>query len=155
MPKKKNSNPLDYVNLPSLELNERAKRSIFIVLLLVLGLISVLGLFDLSGHFGAFIAKWLSLIFGFGKWLVPLIFLYWALILIRQKRKPLTFTDYLGLGLLFISYQTLFHFFLDPKVWLTTVQKGIGGGYIGLYLSQLFFYIFGFWGGVLILIVSP
>lgn len=151
MTKKKNSNPLDYVNLPSLELNERAKRSIFIVLLLVLGLISVLGLFDLSGHFGAFIAKWLSLIFGFGKWLVPLIFLYWALILIRQKRKPLTFTDYLGLGLLFISYQTLFHFFLDPKVWVTTVQKGIGGGYIGLYLSQLFFYIVGFWGGVLVL----
>jgi len=150
--KKKNSNPLDYVKLPSLELNERAKKSIFIVVLLVLGLVSGLGLFNLAGHFGAFVAKWLTLIFGFGKWLVPLIFLYGALILMRKTKNSLKFTDYLGLGVLFISYQTLFHFFLNPFSWEASVQEGIGGGYIGLYLSQLFFYVFGFWGGVLVLV---
>jgi S-DNA-T family DNA segregation ATPase FtsK/SpoIIIE len=150
--KKKSSNPLDYVNLPEFDLDERAKRSIVIVLLCVFGLISLLGLFNLSGHFGAFISKWLTLIFGYGKWLVPLIFLYWALILVRQAKNPLKFTDYLGLGLLFVSYQTLFHFFIDQANWEIAVAEGTGGGYIGLYLSQLFNYIFGFWGGVLVLI---
>jgi S-DNA-T family DNA segregation ATPase FtsK/SpoIIIE len=150
--KKKNSNPLDYVNLPQFDLDERAKRSIIIVGLIVLGLISLLGLFNLSGHFGEFLSKWLTLIFGFGKWLVPLIFLYWALILIKKAKKPLKFSDYLGLGLLFISYQTLFHFFIKQVNWEITVEKGIGGGYIGLYLSQLFFYVFGFWGSVLVLV---
>jgi S-DNA-T family DNA segregation ATPase FtsK/SpoIIIE len=149
--KKKNSNPLDYINLPEINLNEKAKKSIFIVFLIVLGLVSLLGLFDLSGHFGQFIAKWLMLIFGFGKWLVPLIFIYWAVILIRKAKNPLKFTDYLGLGFLFISYQTLFHFFLDVSTWESQVEAGIGGGYIGLYLSKFFYYIFGFWGGVLVL----
>ena len=149
--KKKNNNPLDYISLPEFNLDERAKRSIIIVVLSVLGLISLLGLFNLAGHFGAFIAKWLTLIFGFGKWLVPLVLLYWSLILIRKSKNPLKFTDYLGLFLLFVSYQTLFHFFLDSANWEQSVIAGLGGGYIGWYLSRLFFYIFGFWGGVLVL----
>lgn len=152
--KKKAGNGLDYVTLPEFNLDEKAKRSILIVILLVLGAVSFLGLFNLSGHLGGFISKWLTLIFGFGKWLVPLLFLYWALILIRQKRKPLAFTDYLGLFLLFISYQTLFHFFIDPLNWESAVIAGQGGGYIGFYLSKFFFYIFGFWGGVLVLFAS-
>lgn len=150
--KKKNSNPLDYINLPEFNLDERAKRSIFIVALVVLGLVSLLGLFNLSGHFGQFLSKWLTLIFGFGKWLAPLIFLYWAFLLIKKAKKPLKFTDYFGLSLLFISYQTLFHFFIRVENWEASVEFGTGGGYIGLYLSQLFYYIFGFWGGVIVLI---
>lgn len=149
--KKKNSNPLDYINLPEMNLDEKAKKSILAVLLVVLGLVSLLGLFNLSGHFGQFIAKWLMLIFGFGKYLVPFIFIYWAAIIIRKEKKSLQFTDYLGLGLLFISYQTLFHFFLDVATWESQVKAGVGGGYVGLYLSKLFYYIFGFWGGVLVL----
>ena len=150
--KKKNSNPLDYISLPEFDLDAKAKRSISIVFLLVFGLVSFLGLFNLSGHFGLFVSKWLTLIFGFGKWLVPLIVLYWALILIRKNRKPLRFTDYLGLFLLFVSYQTLFHFFITVAAWESSVLAGAGGGYVGLYLSQLFFYIFGFWGSVLVLV---
>lgn len=150
--KKKRQNPMDYVTLPEFNLDDRAKKSIFIVFLLVLGLVSILGLFNLAGHFGTFVAKYLGLGFGIGEWLVPLIFIYWALILIRKTKKPLQFTDYLGLGLLFISYQTLFHFFLKPLNWVSAAEAGSGGGYIGLYLSQAFNYVFGFWGGVLVLI---
>lgn len=149
--KKKNSNPLDYINLPEINLDERAKRSIIIVFLIVFGLVSLLGLFNLSGHFGGFVSKWLTLIFGFGRWLVPLIFLYWAIMLIRQAKHPLKFTDYFGLSLLFVSYQTLFHFFYDTANWEGIVDNGLGGGYIGLGLSRLFYYLFGFWGGVVVL----
>lgn len=150
--KKKNANPRDYLTIPNLEINDHAKRSIFIVFLLVFGLVSLLGLFNLSGHFGTFTSKTLTLVFGYGKWLAPLIFLYWALILIRQKKNPLKFSDYLGLSLFFISYQTLFHFFIDPLKWASSVSSGIGGGYIGYYLSRGFYYLFGFWGGVAVLV---
>jgi len=149
--KKKNVNPKDYLTIPNLEINEHAKRSIFIVFLLVFGLVSLLGLFNLSGHFGTFTSKTLTLIFGYGKWLAPIIFLYWALILIRQKKNPLKFSDYLGFGLLFISYQTLFHFFINPLNWEDSIANGVGGGYIGYYLSLAFNYVFGFWGGVVVL----
>ncbi len=146
--KRKKKKSFDYIAMTEWGLDEHAKRSIFLVVLLALGLISFLGLFNLAGHFGEFIAHWLKLLFGYGKWLVPLIFLYWALLIIKRAKKLLRFADYLGLFLLFISYQTLFQFFIAPVNWDRAVASGYGGGYIGLYLSKLFFYIFGFWGGV-------
>jgi len=149
--KKKNQNPFDYVSWPDFELDERAKRSILIVILLVLGLISLLGLFNLAGNFGEFLTKWLALAFGYGKWLIPLAFIYWALVLIKRKYRPLRFNDNLGLGVLLVSYQTLFHFFITPEKWLEFAEAGSGGGYFGYYLSRLFFSVFGFWGGVIVL----
>lgn len=146
--KKKSANPLDYVSLPELKLDEHAKRSIWMVVVLLFGLVSLLGLFNLSGHFGDFLSRWLTLIFGYGKWLVPLVFLYWALIMIRPVQKPARLTAYFGLFLLFVSYQTLFHFFIAPDNWAGAVESGTGGGYIGWYLSRLVYYAFGFWGGV-------
>jgi len=142
----------DYVSLPALDLSDHAKRSITIVVLLVLAVVSFLGLFNMAGHFGLFLSDNLSLGFGFGQWLVPILFLYWALILIRKSKRPLKFSDYLGLFLFFASYQTLFHFFYKQENWETIVKLGKGGGYVGLYLSQAVLYVFGFWGGVVVLL---
>jgi len=152
MSKKKKDNNLDYLSVPKLNLDERAKHSLGIVAVFAFGLISLLGLFSLSGAVGTFLSKWLTLIFGFGKWLVPLIFLFWGLLLVQNKKYAIKFSDYLGLALLFISYQTLFHFFISQADWKDTVLIGVGGGYIGLWFSQMFNYLFGFWGGVIILL---
>lgn len=149
--KTSNSNP-DYLSLPSFQLDTEARRSLGIVLVFAFGLVSLLGLFNLSGAVGQFFSKWLALIFGFGKWLVPLLFLFWGMLLVRNKKYEIKFTDYLGLLLLFISYQTLLHFFLNENFWPVAAAEGKGGGYIGLWLSQLFSYLFGFWGGVIILL---
>jgi len=150
--KKKSENPLENLNLPSFELSDHAKHSIGIVIVFAFGLISLLGLFNLSGQAGVFFSHWLSLLFGFGKWLVPLVFLFWGILLVRDKTVDVKPSDYFGLFLLFISYQTLFHFFIDETEWLLNAQAGLGGGYIGYYLSRLFVYAFGFWGGVIILL---
>ncbi len=53
---------------------------------------------------------------------------------------------------MFVSYQTLFHFFIDETEWKSTIATGVGGGYLGLWFSQLFNYLFDFWGGVIILL---
>lgn len=150
--KKKDANPLDYVNLPNLSLDERAKKSIGIVIIFVLGLISLLGLFDLSGKTGELLSRSLALIFGYGKWLVPLVFIFWGILLTKGKKYHIRFSDYLGLFLLFISYQTLFHFFIKQSNWELAAESGLGGGYVGFYLSQFFVYLFGFWGGLIVII---
>jgi len=152
MAKKKKDNSYDYLSVPSLNLNDRAKRSIGIVAVFAFGLISLLGLFNLSGAIGDFLSRWLMLIFGFGKWLVPLVLLFWGLLLVQNKKYAIKASDYIGLFFLFISYQTLFHFFLSEAEWQSSISEGIGGGYIGFWLSQLFNYLFGFWGGVIILL---
>jgi DNA segregation ATPase FtsK/SpoIIIE, S-DNA-T family len=150
-PRKKSDNPLENMNFPDFGLSDKAKRSIGTVLIFLFSFISLLGLFNLSGQSGMFLSKWLTLIFGFGKWLVPLIFLFWGVLSIKNKTVDIKFSDYLGLFLLFISYQTLFHFFIDQADWLISIAEGVGGGYIGYYLSLLFVYLFGFWGGVIVL----
>jgi len=152
MKKKKKDNNLDYLSVPKLNLNDKAKRSLGIVAVFAFGLISLLGLFNLSGAVGIFLSKWLTLIFGFGKWLVPLIFLFWGMLLVQNKKYEIKASDYIGLIILFISYQTLFHFFISESEWQSTIATGVGGGYIGFWLSQLFNYLFGFWGGVIILL---
>ncbi|NCN22302.1 DNA translocase FtsK [Candidatus Falkowbacteria bacterium] len=150
--KRKKQSSFETVSMPSLELSDKARKSIFIVFLAVFGLISLLGLFNLSGHFGGFVAKYLGLIFGFGKWLVPLIFLYSSLVIAEKVGHYLQFSNYFGLFLLFISYQGLFHFFIPQEVWEASALAGRGGGYIGLYLSQATNYVFGFFSGVIILV---
>ena len=151
--KKRKKQNFDPVYLPSFELNDRAKKSIFIVFLALFGLIALLGLFNLSGQFGLFVSKYLSLAFGYGKWLVPFIFIYWALIVAGVIGQVMKFFNYLGIFLLFISYQSLFHFlFITKEAWESSAALGKGGGYIGYYLSDKIDYIFGFWGGLLILI---
>ena len=152
MAKKKRNDSYDYLSVPSLNLDDKAKRSIGIVAVFAFGLIGLLGLFNLSGAIGGFLSKWLMLIFGFGKWLVPLIFLFWGLLLVQNKKYAIKASDYIGLFFLFVSYQTLFHFFLAEAQWKSVISEGIGGGYIGLWLSQLFNYLFGFWGGVIVLL---
>ena len=148
--KQKKGNPIEA--LPEFHLDDRAKRSIGIVVIFLFGLLSLLGLFNLSGQAGLFLSKWLTLIFGFGRFLVPLVFFFWGILLAKDKTVEIRFADYLGLILLFISYQTLFHFFFDQANWLVNVKLGLGGGYLGYYFSLLFFYLFGFWGGMIVLI---
>lgn len=152
--KKKSESPTGYLSLPDFNLDERAKRSILVVVLLLLGLISLLGLFGLAGQLGYLISASLTKLFGYGRWLVPFIFLYWSLVVGRQSKRPLQFTDYLGLSLFFIAYQTLLHFFIESSEWRAAVEAGYGGGLMGYQFSRLFSYIFGFWGGVLVLIAS-
>lgn len=150
--KKKKQSAFDYINIPPIELGDKTKKSIYVVFLFVFGLLSFLGLFNLSGQFGVLVSKYLGIAFGMGKFLIPLIFIYWALAILSKNAKTWKFTDYFGLSFFFISYQSLFHFFINQEKWLETAKLGKGGGYVGYYLSQFFNYIFGFWGGVIILI---
>ena len=136
---------------PHLDLNERARKSILILVIFAFGFLSLLGLFDLSGKFGLFLSQGLGLIFGLGKWLVPIFFLAWGGLLSLGKKYHIRFNDYLGLFLLFVSVQTSLHFFADQKNWESLAATGSAGGYVGWWLSQVFFYLFGFWGGVLVL----
>ncbi len=152
MARRKRKKSDEYLKLPTFGLNSNAKKSIAIVIVLVFSLLAILALFDLSGKFGQFLSHWLSMIFGFGKWVVPFLLFFWAILLIVKKNICLKFSDYLGVFLLFISYQTLFHFFFPRENHLLMVKEGVGGGYVGYYLSHFFLNIFGFWGGVLILI---
>jgi len=146
------ADPLENINLPKVNLNANAKRSILVVFVFILGLISLLGLFNLSGQVGSFLSKILSLSFGWGRWIWPLILMLWAWFLYKGKKYHITRFNYLGLFLFLVAYQSLFHFFISTANAKTYADAGSGGGYVGLYLSSFFSNIFGFWGGLVFLV---
>ncbi|MEI7619977.1 MAG: DNA translocase FtsK 4TM domain-containing protein [Candidatus Falkowbacteria bacterium] len=148
----KNSNPLDKIALPNINLDDRAKNSIVIILIVALGLVSLLGLFNLSGRFGSFLSSNLTLAFGWGKWAWPLFLLAWGWFLYKGKKYQINFFNYLGLFCFFVSYQSLFHFLFSSDRAKELVLEGVGGGYVGFYLSLFFKNILGFWGGMIILL---
>ena len=149
---KNSGNPLDKIALPKINLDYRAKNSIVIILIMALGLISLLGLFNLSGRFGLWLSSNLTLAFGWGKWAWPLFLLAWGWFLYRGKKYQINFFNYLGLFCLFVSYQSLFHFFFSEVRAEAAIMEGLGGGYVGFYLALFFKNILGFWGGMIILL---
>ncbi|MFP4514434.1 MAG: DNA translocase FtsK 4TM domain-containing protein [Parcubacteria group bacterium] len=150
--KKKKKEALEYIAMPKLNLEANVKQSIILIFILVLAIISAFGLFGQGGKTGTYIAQGLGLAFGWGKWLFPILIVVWASLWYQNKKKQIKAAHYVGLFFLFITYQSLFTFFYDKKEWINLANAKEAGGYLGLYLSVFFSNLFGFWGGLAVLI---
>jgi len=84
--RRRKKDPLDYIALPKINLDPDTKKGIFIVLVLILGIISFLSLFDLAGNLGVYLARGLTLAFGWGKWLFPIILIILGLLLYNEDK---------------------------------------------------------------------
>lgn len=156
MPKRKRrrfkKSALDYIALPRLNLDPDTKKGIFIVLILALGAISLLSLFNLSGSMGVYLAKAMTLMFGWGKWLFPIILLALGFFLYNDDKYEIRGMNYFGLFIFVISFHGLLHLFIGQEQWKEAVSRGEGGGYIGLLFASNFVQIMGFWAGLIVLI---
>lgn len=145
-------NLLDYIAIPRIDLDPETKKSIRILLLLAFGAVSFLSLFGLAGSAGEWLLKILILVFGYGKWLFPVIILALVYIMYNEDKYYIRGTNYLGLIFFIVSFQSLLHFFIEKEEWKVSVQEGVGGGYTGMYLAQIFSGFLGFWGGMIVLL---
>lgn len=130
----------------------RIKISIIAILIFVLGIISFLSLFALSGKFGLFLNNVLSLGFGFSRWLFPVLLIVLSLAIYRGRKFFPHPANYVGLFLAFIFVPTLFHFFFKSSVAKAKVIEGLGGGYLGYYVGLFIKNILGFWGGLVLIL---
>ena len=73
--KRRKKNALDYIALPRIDIDPDTRRGIIIMLIFAFGAICLLGLFDLAGALGGYLAHFQALVFGWGKWLFPIILL--------------------------------------------------------------------------------
>ncbi|MDP3043134.1 MAG: DNA translocase FtsK 4TM domain-containing protein [bacterium] len=145
-------NPLDYIALPSMNLDPDIKRGIFIVLILALGAISLLSLFDLAGGLGVYLEKGIMLAFGWGKWLFPFILLALGFALYSEDRFEIRGANYLGLFLFILSFHSLLQLFVAQDQWQLSIHAGAGGGYIGLFLASGLTKLMGFWASLIVAI---
>lgn len=129
------------------------KISIISVAIFAFGLISFLSLFSLSGNFGLFLDKILSLGFGWGKWFFPFLLIVLSIALYKRKSFFSRKVNYLALFLCFLIWPLLFHFFFSQDLSNLKASEGLGGGYLGFYLSLFLKNILGFWGGLVLIFV--
>jgi S-DNA-T family DNA segregation ATPase FtsK/SpoIIIE len=144
---------------PSLwdKLSLERKLDITGILLAIVGILILLTLFASSrSTFTADLMRFLSQIFGWGIYILPvalLVFGIW-LILRRSERLPaLSLERTAGSILLFVWLLTTMHSIIaQPEMANVAANDGAGGGYIGGLFERLLFFGLGFWGAIIALI---
>ena len=144
--KKRKKDFIDYFVLPSIpsfDLDPDVKRSIYILIMIILGALGILGIFNAAGIVGVYISLGLELAFGWGRLLIPLILIILGLILFNDERFEVRKSNYFGLIIFVISIETIMQLSVDRGFWDSSVSDGVGGGYLGLFIAQ---YSFNFLG---------
>ncbi|MEF3691429.1 MAG: DNA translocase FtsK 4TM domain-containing protein [Candidatus Moraniibacteriota bacterium] len=135
-----------------LNLKNSVKRGIIVVLLFLFALIFTFGFFGAGGAFGIFLNKIAGIVFGWGKWLLPLALLLAMVILLFKKRTVIYVVKIAGLILAFFSLLGFFHIFYDQDILLEVAKNGEGGGYIGFLIAWSLIKLTGKIVGVIFLI---
>lgn len=135
-------------------LAEKRKKEIMGIILIMLGILLALTLiFHDQGRFMIYIKQLLSTLLGQGVMGVPLFFILWGLVLIREQKVDLN-TRLLGLTIMICSLLTLLHLPVSPgeefyHAWET---RG-GGGLLGALFTVLLRYGFSD-TGIIVLVVG-
>ncbi len=148
--KKKQASKFKSLPMPEMDLAGETKKGILVVCVVLLGVLSFLSLFDLSGSFGEILAKGQELAFGWGRWIFPPLLITWGVFLYKEDKSYIKGASILGLFLMLVSVLSLFHFFLPIEEWSDAARGGYGGGFMGMYLAKVFMNVLGFWGGLVV-----
>ncbi|MCA9364370.1 MAG: DNA translocase FtsK 4TM domain-containing protein [Candidatus Moranbacteria bacterium] len=103
----------------SLDLSADTKRSITAVVLATLAIIIVLGFVNVGGVLGEMSNKGMHTVFGWGKWLAPIMLIFWAIILFKRKGRTVFYVARIaGVFIMFIALLGILDL-VTPKVTLS------------------------------------
>lgn len=132
-----------------------AKKSLIFVFLLTFGVLSVLGFFEAAGLLGSWIDTGIGALFGYGKWLLPILLFGLAGMMLLGKSSPASeAVKYAGLITMYLSILGLIHLMMgdDMESLKQIAQAGEGGGYVGFALAALFLMLAGKVAAVILLL---
>jgi len=143
------------------EIEERARlrpetrNSIILVLLVLLFIISIFSFFGWAGALGRGIDTALAYLFGWGKYIFPLLLALGAYFIKSPDKFRLSLTNYIGIALFVLSVTGFLHLVgLDMSEATSALRQGRGGGLFGLILSYVFEKAMGQWVAGIVLVCS-
>ncbi|OGZ40629.1 MAG: hypothetical protein A3B04_02955 [Candidatus Portnoybacteria bacterium RIFCSPLOWO2_02_FULL_39_11] len=132
---------------PKLKLHDETKKGISAVLLFLGALITILSAFGAAGEAGNLLYKGLSLLFGWGYFLIPLSLVLAGVAILKSLHEELYGTPFFGITLFLLSFLGVLQMFLGGSI-----EDGRGGGYLGLAISYPFLKFLGVYASDIILI---
>ena len=163
MARKRNQDSNDFPSFkrPQLNLKHETRKGVLIVLFLVLAIVFVLSLVGLAGPFGSITNRVLKLAFGWVAYLVPLIFMFVAFALFRQKSEDdassVSTHAYVGAVLITLTLTGFLHLLMlrsNINRAFDLVKEGAGGGYLGVLTSYPLMHFMGFVASLVILLAG-
>ncbi len=157
------------IKVPQLNLASDTKRSIAVVVFLILAAVVALALVNTAGPLGGYLSKLLSMLFGLMSYTVPVLLVLVALILFQSKPQadvdqaedeeseevshPYART-YIGMILITAGAAGFIHaLYLDEgETAFSLASEGMAGGYLGAIVSGPLIGYLGFWAGGLIIV---
>ncbi len=134
-------------------LDPETKHSIRVIFLLVAAAILILSLFSLAGPVGEKLRLGLIVLFGKAYFIYPFVLFGWGLLLAAKNKISISPANYLGAVVLFLALQGLLH--ARPEPWPLSwefFKQGLGGGYVGWFVSTPLLKVLGFWAAIILLI---
>ncbi len=133
----------DYNKKPLFDLEDQTKKAILAILFFSFAIIVVLSIWHKAGPLGDLIFRGFNYLFGWGYFVLPIVFLMMALEFLKSRRQNVYFATIFGALLLFVSVLGILEMsFLNNDA----------GGRIGYFVSFFMEKIFGFWASLVLLI---
>lgn len=157
------------LKVPELNLAQDTKRSIAVIVFLILAAVIALALVGSAGPLGEQLNRFLAMLFGLMSYTVPVLLGLIALILFQSKLKEVDaeFEDepeekpahpyartYIGIFLMTAGAAGLLHaLYIDEgQTAMSLASEGLAGGYLGAIIAGPLLSYLGFWAGGLIIV---
>ncbi|MBI4281481.1 DNA translocase FtsK 4TM domain-containing protein, partial [Candidatus Uhrbacteria bacterium] len=121
--------------LPSMHLSRETKQGILVVFLFAVAFLGFLSLLGLAGMVGAGIDHWLGVLFGWTRFLLPVMLLILGYLYLYPEKYIVKWVHVIGLVFFMISFQGLLHLAIDFPEALSAARLKQGGGYVGYFAS--------------------
>lgn len=128
------------------------KRSIAAVFLIALAILAVFSLFGGAGTFGTHFNKILSLAFGVGRFLLPVLMIAVGFMYFRRDTESYYVFVAAGFVLFFAAILGFVHIFHPLSQMIEVAKSGQGGGFLGASAAYPALKFFGFSAGIIVLL---
>jgi S-DNA-T family DNA segregation ATPase FtsK/SpoIIIE len=135
-----------------LGLSPETKQGIWIVLLFTAGALSILSFLGWAGLVGLYFDTALKLVFGWLKFLFPIITISLGYVLLKSNEYFISTMNYFGLIILVLSLTGLTHLYYPIELLIEQAKLGYGGGWLGVAFSLPLLKFTSFWAALIILI---
>ncbi|PIW36676.1 MAG: cell division protein FtsK [Candidatus Kerfeldbacteria bacterium CG15_BIG_FIL_POST_REV_8_21_14_020_45_12] len=128
------------------------QQGLIVILLFALGAVSILSYVDAAGPLGQHVDQILGWIFGWGRYMIWLVFFGLGYALLHPEKYAMTKWNYIGLALFLLSGLGMLHLSVPFSDVLRAPSSGRGGGFLGVVLNYPLVRFTGVWATIIVLL---